>query len=113
MSPQTVRQADPGAHRDEPIDIEHYQLGKDLKAALALAEEEVEMMGDIAIDLHDLLRAADKLRDVLAPQLIAAKSEDRDELRKLIREMAFEFEHVAWHCSAAVECLDQVSQKLQ
>jgi len=88
-------------------------LGREVSRALELAQEEVDTLGDIAIDVHDLLRAADKLRNVLAPRLIETDTKDRTELRRLIREMAFEFEHVAWHAQAAVETLDRVAEKLQ
>ncbi|CAN5695002.1 hypothetical protein BH11ARM2_BH11ARM2_33450 [soil metagenome] len=111
MRPHTRRLSNPGA--DEPLNLEHWKLAVEVEQCLKLAQEETDSLTDISIDLNDLLQAADKLRHIVAPQLISVTSDDRDELRKLLRAMAFEFEHIAFHAQAAVDTLDKVAEKLR
>lgn len=95
------------------MNLDHWRLAVEVEQSLKLAQEETDSLTDISVDLHDLLLAADKLRHIVAPSIISCPSDDRDELRKLIRAMAFEFEHIAFHAQAAVESLDKVAEKLR
>lgn len=106
-----MRLGDPGA--DEPLNLEHWKLAVEVEQSLKLAQEETDSLTEISLDLHDLLQSADKLRHIVAPQIISCPGDDRDELRKLLRAMAFEFEHIAFHAQAAVETLDKVAEKLR
>lgn len=107
------RRPDPNKDRNDPMVPEYWQLGEDLQDTIRRAGFEADVVEGIAVDVHDLLQAAEKIRTMLGPRVMLATPEERDDLRKIIRELAFEFDHIRWHCDAAVEYLDAAWQKLE
>lgn len=92
---------------------EFWQLGEELQDTIRHAGFEAESVEGIAVDVHDLLQAAEKIRVMLGPRIMVANAEERDTLRQVIRELAFEFDHIRWHCDAAVEYLDAAARRLE
>jgi hypothetical protein len=92
---------------------EYWQMGEDLQDAIRRAGFEADAVEGIAVDVHDLLQAAEKIRLLLGPRMLLASEEERNDLRQVLRELAFEFDHIRWHCDAAVEFLDAAARKLE
>jgi hypothetical protein len=88
---------------------EHWQLGEDVQDTIRRAGYESETVEGIAVDLHDLLQAADRIRVELAPVILAAQGE---ELARLVGELKFELEHIRWHCESAERYLSAASAVL-
>lgn len=83
---------------------EFWQLGEDLQDVVRNAGFSMESVEGIAVDVHDLLQAAEKLESELIPAAIAASPE---ELVSRLQQMADEIAHIAWHCQAAQAYLSQ------
>jgi hypothetical protein len=108
------RTPDPNKDRNDPMVPEYWQLGEDLQDSIRRAGYEAESVEGIAVDVHDLLQASEKIRTSLAPKiLLAADPSQREELRNAIRGLALEFVHIRWHCDAAVDYLDAAVAKLE
>jgi hypothetical protein len=103
------RGPDPNEGRNDPMVAEHWQLGEDVQDKIRSAGYESETVEGIAVDLHDLLQSADRIRDDLAPAILNASG---SELVGLLHQMAFEFEHIRWHCDSATEYLTAAQAQL-
>jgi len=91
---------------------EYWQLGEDIQDTIRKAGFETAAVEGIAVDVHDLLQAAEKIQKQIGPRLLLATDEERDELRGNLRELAFELDHIRWHCDAAIEFLDAAVSRL-
>jgi hypothetical protein len=93
-----LKTPDPNKDRNDPMVPEHWELGESIQDRIrnaGFARDEVE---GIAVDIHDLLQAADAIRDSLGPAILRAS---RDELAPAVRALAAELNHVRWHCESA------------
>lgn len=93
------RGPDPNLERNDPMVPEYWQLGEDLQDAVRNAGYDPAEVEGIAVDVHDLLQAVDRIRDELVPA--ATKGASAETLAVLWEEL----EHVRWHCEAAVAYL--------
>jgi len=100
---------DPNKESNDPMIPEHWQLGEDVQDKIRAAGYEATEVEGIAVDIHDLLQSADRLRDELGPQILAASPED---LPDLLAQLAAELEHVRWHCEAAGAYLSEAQIQL-
>lgn len=78
---------------------EYWSLGEDVQDHIAKAGYQQDTVEGIAVDLHDLLQAADRIRDELAPAILSAS--DPEAIAKAIADLESEWTHIAWHCDAA------------
>lgn len=100
------RGPDPNLERNDPMVPEYWQLGEDLQDAVRNAGYDPAEVEGIAVDVHDLLQAVDQIRDVLIP---AATSAVTPEALAAVRQ---EWEHVRWHCEAAIKYLSAAESAL-
>lgn len=103
---------DPNEGRNDPMVFEHWELGEAVQDSLRHAGVVTEAVEGIAVDLHDLLQATDRIRSELAPGIVSAAPEDREKLFALVSELRYELEHIAWHCEAAGRYLADSEQQL-
>lgn len=89
---------------------EHWLLGDDVQDKIRAAGYEAPEVDGIAVDIHDLLQSADRIRDELGPQILACSPE---ELAGLLEQLAVEFDHVKWHCEAAAAYLADARERLE
>jgi hypothetical protein len=106
------RGTDPNEGRNDPMVAEHWQLGEAIQEIVAATGYQTGEVEGIAVDIHDLLQAADRIRTDLGPKLCNFSREQREELRKHLRELAFELDHIRWHSEAAVDYLDGAVREL-
>ena len=112
MKPPTPeRGADPNEGRNDPMVPEYWLLGEAVQDAIISAGYEAETVEGVAVDIHDLLQAADHIRAELGPRIVAA-GDDKEALIKLLAELKFEFEHIRWHCDDAVAFLNDTEGAL-
>lgn len=89
---------DPNEGSTDPMVPEHWKLGEDLQDRIRAAGYESETVDGIAVDIHDLLQACDRIRDEIVPAAIAAPDGD---LAALLSRLRFELSHIGWHTEAA------------
>ncbi|HTQ11716.1 MAG TPA: hypothetical protein VMI31_16770, partial [Fimbriimonadaceae bacterium] len=58
---------DPNEGSTDPMVPEHWKLGEDLQDRIRDAGYESETVEGIAVDVHDLLQACDRIRDEIVP----------------------------------------------
>jgi hypothetical protein len=107
------RGPDPNEGRNDPMVEEHWQLGESLQDAIRIAGYEAESVEGIAVDIHDIMQSVDRIRAEFLPRICCLTAEERDELRKMLRELAYEFDHIRWHCEGAVQYLDAAVRQLE
>ncbi len=88
---------------------EYWELGEDIQDKIRLAGYESTQVEGIAVDIHDLLQAADRIRSELGPAILAA---DRLGLVDALRNLAAEAEHIKWHCESAIPYLHAAADQL-
>lgn len=91
--------ADPNKDRNDPMVPEYWELGEAVQDRIRQAGYEAPTVEGIAVDIHDLLQAADRLRNELGPSILAADSAC---VGVRLREFASELRHVRWHCDSAI-----------
>jgi hypothetical protein len=91
--------ADPNEGRNDPVEAEAWRLGEDVQEAIIRAGYRHPQVEGIAVDVHDLLQASERIRSELAPRVAAGDLSALEELR-------FEFHHIGWHAAQAVAYLD-------
>ncbi|MGV3617824.1 MAG: hypothetical protein ACO1SV_21070 [Fimbriimonas sp.] len=104
------RGPDPNKERNDPMVPEYWELGEDIQDKVRRAGYEADAVEGIAVDIHDLLQAAEKIEQELGPGVLQAV--DREALLVRLRELTAEFDHIRWHCDAALEYLDAATTKL-
>jgi hypothetical protein len=102
---------DPNKDRNDPMSPDYWELGEDLQNSIRVSGYEPEGVEGIAVDVHDLLQAAEAIRAALEVGLSSAKG-DSAELIGLLDTLAFEFDHIAWHCGSAVAYLTEARAAL-
>ncbi len=105
--------SDPNKDRNDPMAPEYWLLGEDLQDKIRAAGYDSPTVEGIAVDIHDLLQAATRIQQELAPAIVGASVEDKVELLELLTELKFEFDHVRWHCGAASAYLDTAIKSVQ
>lgn len=94
-----MRGPDPNKDRNDPMDFDHWKLGEALQDRLAEVGASSDGTAGIAVDLHDLLQAADRIRTELAPAILEKPSAEA------VRALKSELDHIAWHVATASEFL--------
>lgn len=89
---------------------EYWLLGEAVQDHIVEAGYESEAVDGIAVDIHDLLQAADHIKSELAPAVLAAK--DKDAILHAIQRLLAEFEHVRWHGANAQSYLSDAAKSL-
>jgi hypothetical protein len=86
---------DPNEGSTDPMVAEHWRLGEDLQDTIREAGYESETVEGIAVDVHDLLQACDRIRDEIIPAAIAS------DLVTNLKQLQFELAHIRWHTQNA------------
>lgn len=94
---------DPNKDRNDTIVPEYWSLGEDFQDKIRLSGYESETVEGVAVDIHDLLQAADAIRIALASEV---------DLRTQIDTLLFELDHIKWHCDAATRHLEAAKRGL-
>jgi hypothetical protein len=109
-----VEDRDPNEGSIDPMVEEYWLLGEALQDRILAAGYAQESVDGIAVDVHDLLQAADLVRTELAQAVISAKT--REQFDQAVSRLQQEFHHLAWHgrsgdayLSSVVEYLGQGS----
>lgn len=105
-----MRGPDPNEGRNDPMDFDHWRLGEAVQDRLAELGAPSDGTAGIAVDLHDLLQAADRIRLELAPAIEQAK--DGESARTAIDALSAEFAHIAWHIETARQFLLEAGPKI-
>jgi hypothetical protein len=105
---------DPNKDRNDPMIPEYWLLGEDVQDKIRTSGYDSPTVEGIAVDIHDLLQAANRIEEI-ASGIVAADKEDSAGLNKLMLELKFEFEHIGWHCESAsshlVNAIASISNK--
>jgi len=102
---------DPNEGSTDPMVAEYWLLGESVQDRIISEGYEHEGVDGIAVDIHDLLQSADRIREELGALTIEAA--DRAALIEALRKLDFEFGHIAWHCRAAQDYLAQATTNLE
>ncbi len=86
------------------MDADYWRLGEDVQDSIRAAGYEHPTVEGIAVDLHDVLQAADLIRDQILPRLLAAETVEAR--TQALQDLRFEFHHLGWHCENATQFLD-------
>ena len=81
---------------------DYWKLGEDVQDRIRAGGYESESVEGIAVDLHDILQAADALRDDTGPAILTAADA---ELAGRLHEMRRHLQHIRWHTLAAEQHL--------
>ena len=101
---------DPNEGSTDPMVPEHWKLGEDLQDRIRDAGYESETVEGIAVDVHDLLQACDRIRDEIVPSALqAGLGELHSNLKLLQKELA----HIRWHTLAAERYIRQALTVLE
>jgi hypothetical protein len=100
---------DPNKDRNDPMVPEYWRLGEDLQDTIVNAGYAADVVDGIAVDIHDLLQAADRIRDELAPALVSSSAESR---LAAVAALRAEFFHIQWHADAAAAYLAAAADAL-
>ncbi|AIE85076.1 hypothetical protein [Fimbriimonas ginsengisoli] len=98
---------DPNIDRNDPMVPEYWQLGEDAQDRIVKAGYQSAVVDGIAVDIHDLLQAADRIRDELTPAVVSVQAGD---LAAALQALSTELEHVRWHCDAAIKYLAEACE---
>lgn len=85
------------------MDFDHWHLGEAVQDRLAEVGASSDGSAGIAVDLHDLLQAADRIRVELAPAILANPSAEA------VQALRSELDHIAWHVATASEFLGRAT----
>lgn len=100
---------DPNVDRNDPMEPEYWRLGEDVQDRVrALGYNPVTVEG-IAVDIHDILQIADRIRLELAPRILEATAES---VAEVLTEFSAEIIHLAWHCKSAEAYLADAHQTI-
>jgi hypothetical protein len=101
---------DPNEGSTDPMEPDFWLLGEAVQDKILAAGYEAESVEGIAVDIHDLLQAADRIRLHLGPALL--ESQDKDQIRQALEGLKFEFDHVRWHGASARDFLTKALEKI-
>jgi hypothetical protein len=89
---------DPNEGSTDPMVPEHWKLGEDFQDRIRDAGYDSETVEGIAVDIHDILQAADRIREeIVATAMTSSGPDFAGELKKLQSELA----HMRWHTQSA------------
>jgi hypothetical protein len=101
---------DPNEGSTDPMVPEYWRLGEDFQDRIRDAGYDSATVEGIAVDVHDILQAADRIREEIVPAAMGAEaSEFAAELKKLQNEIA----HIRWHTQSADDFLRQALAALE
>ncbi len=104
---------DPNEGSTDPMVADYWLLGEAVQDRILEAGYDQETVDGIAVDIHDVLQAADLIRDHLAPAIL--NSSNHEELEEAIKRLRHEFHHLEWHGQSGrrylQSVLDQFSDK--
>jgi hypothetical protein len=86
---------DPNAGSTDPMVADYWKLGEDLQDRIRDAGYESEIVEGIAVDVHDLLQACDRVREEIIPEALTG------DLVVQLKRLQFELSHIRWHTQAA------------
>ena len=101
---------DPNEGSIDPMEPEFWQLGEAVQDKILEAGYESETVAGIAVDIHDLLQSAERVRQIISPQILEAS--DSNSLREALESLKFEFGHVQWHGQNATEFLAKALERI-
>ena len=93
------------------MEADYWELGEAVQDRIIHAGFESESVEGIAVDIHDLLQAADRIREKLGPAILAAS--DAAQLAEAMDALKFEFGHVRWHGAKAEDFLTEVIHSIR
>lgn len=102
---------DPNEGSTDPMVAEYWVLGEAVQDKIIAEGYEHEDVDGIAVDIHDLLQAADRIREEYGPAVLNADS--KTAVIEQLEKMQAEIDHIAWHCNAARAYLTRVQEALQ
>lgn len=101
---------DPNVDRNDEMIADYWRLGEALQDAIIGSGYELATVEGIAVDIHDVIQATERIRDEFAPAVLnATDAADRIGAIRALRE---EFRHIAWHCAAAETYLSEAERAL-
>lgn len=103
------RTPDPNKERNDPMVPEYWELGESVQDRILASGYESPEVEGIAVDIHDVLQAADRIREELGPKILASTP---DQLDKALQELVDELNHIRWHCEAGTEFLKSAREAL-
>ena len=89
---------------------DYWRLGEAVQDAVIDAGYDADTVEGIAVDIHDMLQAADLIRDELAKAVVESSKEEMVSKLKLLQ---WEFDHIKWHCEAASTYINAAIEKLK
>jgi len=84
------------------MDFDYWKLGEALQDRLAEIGASSDGTAGIAVDLHDLLQAADRIRTELAPAILESPTPEA------VKALKDELDHMGWHVETATEFLKTI-----
>lgn len=99
---------DPNEGSTDPMIAEYWVLGEAVQDKLIDAGYGSETVEGIAVDIHDILQAAERINTVLAPGIVNSESED--DLVKAISDLRQEMDHLRWHGQNATSYLESLKK---
>jgi len=101
---------DPNEGSTDPMVPEHWKLGEDLQNRIREAGYESDTVEGIAVDIHDLLQACDRIREEIVP---GALRENGAALVDRLKGLQSELAHIRWHTLTAERHLRQALMVLE
>ncbi len=86
---------DPNEGSTDPMVPEYWRLGEDLQDRIRDAGYESDEVEGIAVDIHDLLQAGDRIRDEIIPALLSGP-----DIVAGLKQLQWELAHMRWHTQA-------------
>jgi hypothetical protein len=100
---------DPNKDRNDQMVPEYWDLGDEIQNRIVRAGYESPVVEGLAVDIHDLLQAVDRIRDELGPATLSAEP---GQFPAALKTLADEIDHIRWHCDSAMTFLNAASLDL-
>jgi hypothetical protein len=100
---------DPNVDRNDPMEPEYWHLGEDVQDRIRGLGYNSTTVEGIAVDIHDILQIADRIRLELAPSIVDASPES---IAGVLADLKAEINHLAWHCASAQVYLISAHQNI-
>jgi hypothetical protein len=105
-----VEDRDPNEGSIDPMVEEYWLLGESLQDRILAAGYSQEKVDGIAVDVHDILQAADLIKSELAPAVLNATTPE--EFDSAIERLKAELHHLEWHGGSGQRYLESVRSQL-
>lgn len=102
---------DPNLERNDTMVPEYWESGESLQDAIRSQGYQSETVEGIAVDLHDLCQAVDRIRDELVANCLTGQT--KAEFFQALVRLKDELVHVEWHANSAVEFLQTAAAALE